>query len=52
MVFIYSITHTKNESGIINGMSLCSIKSVIDRYGRAKEEEHVADPNTELKVHH
>jgi hypothetical protein len=37
----------------IYGMSLCSMKSVIDRYGRGKEEEQlVANPNTELKVCH
>jgi hypothetical protein len=29
----------------------CSMKSVIDRYGRAKEDEQlVANPNSELKV--
>jgi hypothetical protein len=32
-------------------LSFHSMKSVIDRYGRAKEDQQlVANPNTELKV--
>ena len=47
--------HTIQKMSLIGiyGMSLCSMKSVIDRYGRAKDEEQlVANPNTELKVCH
>jgi len=53
-IFIHSITHTfYMHYWYIYGMSLCSMKSVIDRYGRAKEEQQlVANPNTELKVCH
>ena len=62
-ILIHSITHTfymvyiRKVCGTsligIYGMSLCSMKSVIDRYGRAKDEEQlVANPNTELKVCH
>ncbi|XP_008669318.1 MADS-box transcription factor 27 isoform X2 [Zea mays] len=38
-----------SSTGRLYEYASTSIKSVIDRYGRAKEEEHVADPNTELK---